>query len=31
MTAYSTSFGCINSLAWLSSKQLLYVGDSCGA
>jgi sugar lactone lactonase YvrE len=31
MTPYSTSFGCINSLAWLGSKQLLYVGDSCGS
>jgi streptogramin lyase len=30
MTAYSTSFSCINSLASLNSKQLLYVGDSCG-
>jgi sugar lactone lactonase YvrE len=30
MTPYSTSFFCINSLAWLGTKQLLYVGDSCG-
>ena len=30
MTAYSTSFSCINSLAWLSAKKQLFVGDSCG-
>ena len=29
MTAYSTSFSCINSLAWLSTTKQLYVGDSC--